>query len=160
DYRTAVLQGAKDVFEAETAVTTAERTRATLERQMFQAGMDPRLLGTTASGTAIVVADVPETRKALVQAGQACVGRVFAFKDKPFKAKVATLSPTVSKERRTLKVFFSLEDPGVRLRPGMFAEIGLDADPRLVLLVPTDAVLHVAGADYVLVGGEGGVWRI
>ena len=78
----------------------------------------------------------------------------------PFQAKVASLSPAVSKERRTLKVFFALEDPGVRLRPGMFAEIGLDADPRQVLLVPTDAVLHVAGADYVLAGGDGGVWRI
>src|SRR5207244_13378162 len=46
----AQLTGQKEVFEAETAVKNAVRTRGTLERQLFQAGIDPYLLGTGQEG--------------------------------------------------------------------------------------------------------------
>ena len=44
DLLQARLQGQKDVFEAETAVKNTVRTRVGLERQLYQAGVDPLLL--------------------------------------------------------------------------------------------------------------------
>jgi multidrug efflux pump subunit AcrA (membrane-fusion protein) len=46
-------------------------------------------------------------------------------------------------------VLFDLEDKDDRLRPGMFAEIGLGTDPREAILIPTSAVIHVNREDYV-----------
>ncbi|HYV36242.1 MAG TPA: efflux RND transporter periplasmic adaptor subunit [Gemmataceae bacterium] len=160
DLRQATLQGQKDIFEAETNLANTDRARATLERQMYQAGMDPTLLGLTVDGTTIVVAEVPEARISLVTPGLACVAKFFAYKDEQFPAIVDTLSPSVSKEKRTLRVFFEVPDPKARLKPGMFAEIGLGTGPRDVLLVPGDAVLHIANGDYVLAGGDNATWRV
>ena len=44
DYIQATIQSQKDEHEAQTNVNNAKRTLATLERQLFQAGIDPELL--------------------------------------------------------------------------------------------------------------------
>ena len=57
-------------------------------------------------------------------------------------------------------MLFELRDEPGHLRPGMFADIGLGAEERAVVLVPADAVLHVGRADYVLVGTQPGLFRV
>jgi hypothetical protein len=66
----------------------------------------------------------------------------------------------LSKERRSLRVLFDIADPQDHLRPGMFAEIGLGTDAREALLIRPEGVVHVGRADYVLVGGSDGQWRV
>jgi multidrug efflux pump subunit AcrA (membrane-fusion protein) len=155
------LQAQKDIYEAENAVQSARRTRASLERQLYQAGLDPRLLERPKPSTDLVVADVPEARLNLVGLGQKCEARFYAFPGEVFKGEVVSLSPTLSRERRTLRVLFLLVDPGDRLKPGLFADIGLGTEPHRRLLVPADAVLHVGRSDYVFVADdETGVWRV
>jgi RND family efflux transporter MFP subunit len=158
--RQATIQGRKDIIEAETAVRAASRNRAGLERQLSQAGADPHLLARSPEGTTIVVADVPEAKVGLVREGQACQARFYAFPGKIFTGKVSSLAPTISKERRTLRVLFELNDPEGRLRPGMFADVGLGTDARDALMAPTDGVVHVGLGDYVLVEAEPHVWRV
>jgi multidrug efflux pump subunit AcrA (membrane-fusion protein) len=160
DLLQAKLQGQKDEHEALTALENAKRTRATLERQLFQAGIDPELLIKASVRTAIAVAEVPEARIGLVQPGEACTASFYAFPDKKFSARVGSLAPTLSKELRTLRVFFELSDPEERLKPGMFAEIGLGTDTREALLVPLDGVIHVGRAEYMLVAAQAGIWRV
>src|SRR5262249_28913449 len=58
------LEGQKEVFAAESAVVAATRSGAGLERQLLQAGVDPKLLATVSEGGAIVSAEVPEARLA------------------------------------------------------------------------------------------------
>ena len=154
------LQGQKDEHEALTALENARRSRATLERQLFAAGVDPELLVKASVKTAIVVAEVPEARIGLVRPGQACNVSFYAFPDAKFAARVGSLAPTLSKELRTLRVFFELSDPEGRLKPGMFAEIGLGTDTRQSLLAPLDGVIHIGRADYMLVATQPAVWRV
>jgi hypothetical protein len=156
----AEIQGDKDVHEAETAVKVAKRNRAALERQLFQAGADPYLLGRAPEGTAIIVADVPEAKLGLVREGQGCQAWFFGFPGLGFPGRVSSLAPTISKERRTLRVLFELADSEDRLKPGMFADVGLGTDPRQALLAPTDGILHVGLGDFMLVGSEPGVWKV
>jgi hypothetical protein len=158
--REATIQGRKDILEAETAVRVAARNRAGLERQLSQAGADPHLLGRAPEGTAVIVADVPEVKVGLVRDGQECRARFYAFPGYVFTGKVSSLAPTISKERRTLRVLFELADPDARLKPGMFADVGLGTDSRDALLAPTDGVIHVGVADYLLVGTGQGTWKV
>ena len=154
------LQGQKDEHEALTALENARRSRATLERQLFAAGIDPELLVKASMKTAIVVAEVPEARIGLVRPGQACKASFYAFPEATFVARVGSLAPTLSKELRTLRVFFELRDPEGRLKPGMFAEIGLGTDMRQTLLAPSDGVISIGRADYMLVATKPAVWRV
>jgi hypothetical protein len=158
--RQATIQGRKDVIEAETAVRAASRNRAGLERQLSQAGADPHMLAREPEGTAVIVADVPEAKVGLVREGQSCQARFYAFPGRIFAGKVSSLAPTISKERRTLRVLFELGDPEGRLKPGMFADVGLGTDARDALMAPTDGVLHVGLGDYVLVGAGADSWKV
>jgi len=154
------IEGQKQIFEAETALKNATRARATLQRQLFQAGVDPELLDGAKDGTAILVAEVPESRMGIVRAGQSAEARFFALPGEAFTGRVSSLAPALASDRRTLRVFFELDDPQSRLRPGIFAEVGLGTEPREGLLVPSDAVLHVGRSDYVLVQTPDGLWRV
>lgn len=154
------LEGQKDVYEAETALTVATRNRAALERKLLQEGVDPLLLQSSNPGVSLIMADVPELKIGLVSTGQSCVARFYGIPNQAFFGKVRSLAPTLSAERRTLRVFFELNDQANRFKPGMYAEIGLGTDPREAIMVPVDGVLHSGDADYVLIGAGPGLWRI
>lgn len=154
------LEGQKAVFEAESALTQATHSHADLERRLLQAGVDPALLQKIPPGAALVMADVPEVRIELVAAGQSCEARFYGLPEQRFRGIVRSLAPALSPERRTLRVFFELNDEKGRLKPGMYAEIGLGTDPRTSILAPADGVLHIGERDYVLTAQDPGVWRV
>jgi hypothetical protein len=154
------LQGRKDTNEAETALRTAERAQRTLERQLFQAGASPELLQKSETGTVLVVADVPEAKVGLVRTNQSCKARFFAYPDDEFTGRVGSIAPVVSKEKRTLRVFFEVKDSKGVLKAGMFAEVGVGTDRRYVLTMPADGVLHVGDDDYALKADAGDKWRV
>jgi multidrug efflux pump subunit AcrA (membrane-fusion protein) len=145
------LQGQKDVFQAETELSNAIHSHADLERRLVQAGADPALLQQVETGAVLVMADVPEVRISLVATGQSCVAHFYGLPEHPFSGVLRSLAPSLSPERRTLRVFFELNDPESRLKPGMYAEIGLGTDARSALLIPPDALLHIGQQDFVLV---------
>jgi multidrug efflux pump subunit AcrA (membrane-fusion protein) len=148
----AQLQGKKDVYEAETAVKSANRESAAFSLQLSQAGLSPKkMLENATIDMDIVAAEVPEGKLDEIAVGQACTAKFFGLPKLTFEGKVAMLSPVLSSEQRTLRVLFVLHDPDDHLRPGMFADIGLGTDPRDVLHVPADSVIHVGKQDYVLV---------
>ncbi len=155
----AQIQGRKDVHEAETALRLAQRTEAALARQLQQAGLDPDLLRQSEGEIDVVVADVPEALLTRVKLGQACEALFVGLGGKPFAGTVRAIAPVLSKERRSLRVLFTIDDPSDLLRPGMFADIGLGTDSRQALLVPLAGVIHVGRGDYVLVR-EGSAFRV
>jgi membrane fusion protein, heavy metal efflux system len=154
------LEGQKAVFEAESALSQATHRHAELRRRLVQAGVDPALLERVPTGAALVMADVPEVRLGLVAVGQACEARFYGLPAHVFKGVVRSLAPALSPERRTLRVFFELDDHVGQLKPGMYAEIGLGTDPRQAVLAPSDGVLHIGNADYVLIAQDPGLWRV
>lgn len=154
------ISGRKDVHEAETAVRLARRTEAALARQLQQAGLDPDLLQSAKADLDIVLADVPEGMVSRAKLGQECAARFFGIPDQSFSGKVRAIAPVLSKERRTLRVLFAIDDPQDQLRPGLFAEVGLGTEARTGLLVPAEGIVHVGRSDYVLVSTGDGNWRV
>ncbi|MCS6898442.1 MAG: efflux RND transporter periplasmic adaptor subunit [Myxococcales bacterium] len=154
------LEGQKEIHEAQIAVRNAERTQGALERQLQQAGLDPQLLRTTSAGQALLVAEVPESRLDRAREGQSCTARFYGLPGAGFRGKVSRISPTVSREQRTLRVLVALEDREGKLKPGMFADVGLGTDPREAVLITSDSVLHIGRSDYVLKKVGAGEWLV
>lgn len=156
----AQIQGRKDLHEAQTAWRLAERAEAALSRQLQQEGLEPDLLRVQAGDVDIMVADVPETMLSRVKLGQGCEARFLGVDDRVFSGNVHSISPVLSKERRSLRVLFTISDPEDSLRPGMFADIGLGTDARDALLVPLAGVVHVGRSDFMLVRTDDASWRV
>src|SRR5262249_19978222 len=106
----AEITGKKDIHEATTAVLTAKRNQAALGRQLHQAGLDTDLLLSVTSDVDIVMADVPEGKLSRVKVGQQCKATFFGVPDAVFTGKVNSIAPVLSKERRSLRVLFVIED--------------------------------------------------
>ncbi len=168
------IQEQKEIYEAETAVRIAERSEGATARQLQQAGLDPAMLGSVTSDVDLVMADVPEGFLGRVKVGDGCEARFFGIPDQVFVGRVKSIAPVLAKDRRSLRVLFTVDDLKDQLRPGMFAEIGLGTDARDALLAPAEGVVHVGRADYLLVAtpddrrpadrsasdGGAGVWRV
>lgn len=59
------------------------------------------------------------------------------------EGKVSYIYPTLDSRSRTLKVRLEFDNPGVRLKPGMFATVHIQYRRKDdVIAVPTEAVLH------------------
>lgn len=61
---------------------------------------------------------------------------------KTFEGSVSYIYPTLNPKTRTMRVRLEFENPGVVLKPGMFATVRIEAQQRTdVTLVPTEAII-------------------
>jgi Cu(I)/Ag(I) efflux system membrane fusion protein len=89
--------------------------------------------------------EVFEKDLSLVRIGQHADVTFEAYPGEVFDAVISYVHPTVSIESRTGRVRLELENPGLRLKPGMYAQVALhSAGERQVLVVPRAAV-HYTG---------------
>jgi len=104
-----------------------------------------------------VVADVFEQDIGLVRAGATARATINAYPGKVFEGKIAYVYPTLKSETRTVPVRIELANPGMLLKPGMFAQVEMSAGGRKkVLAVPDSAVIDSGTRQIVLVQlGEG-----
>ncbi len=112
-----------------------------------------------------VNAEVPETEAALVRPGAPVSARAAALPDAIYQGTVATLLPDVNAATRTLKARIVLNNPGARLKPGMFVSVTFSDESKPMLTVPAEAVIHTGKRSVVIVatvndsgsaGGGGG----
>ncbi len=105
-----------------------------------------------------VEGDVFEKDLSLVELGRAAAVRLEAYPGETFRGSVTYVYPTVSLEARTGRIRVELDNPDLRLRPGMYAEIELNvpaAKPALV--VPRTAVFGTGERAVVFVRGADGM---
>lgn len=75
-----------------------------------------------------------------------------AFPDDVIKGKVKVVSPIVNSEDKTCKVVISIVNFGVNIKPGMHAEVEIEADIfKDRLLVPQEAIVVRSGKKMVFV---------
>ncbi|WP_296447193.1 efflux RND transporter periplasmic adaptor subunit [Rhodoferax sp. UBA5149] len=104
-----------------------------------------------------VVADVFEQDIALVKSGAKAKVKIYAYPDKLFEGRVTYVYPTLKAETRTVAVRVELANPGLLLKPGMFAQVELSASSKgTVVTVPASAVIDSGTRQMVLISqGEG-----
>lgn len=108
---------------------------------------------------------VLEAELGFLSAGRGAAVTFAAFPGETFEGQIETINPLVDPETRTGRVTVLLPNPDGRIKPGMYAEISLDAEalPDRVL-IPRSAVLERDRRTMVFVYEEterGGVakWR-
>jgi membrane fusion protein, copper/silver efflux system len=100
-------------------------------------------------------AEVPETQAAWIKAGDPVVADVPASPGQHFQGRIDYLYPELTSATRTLKVRVVIQNPGGRLRPGMFATVHLrGATQDQVLTVPTEAVIVTGTRSVVIVADD------
>lgn len=144
------LQTNKDVYEAEAEERIATKNLATLGLKLSRFGLSPDFMESASSDIDVLAIDVPEGMLNLVKQGQSVVAQFFGLPKDSFRGKVQSMSPVLTSQQRTLRVMVTLHDPDDRLRPGMYATIGLGVDAREVIRIPANSVLHIGQLDYVL----------
>src|SRR5262249_14978534 len=74
-----------------------------------------------------------------------------------FRGRVTYIYPTVDEKTRTARVRMEFHNPGLFLKPGMFATVELNAEIEpSALLVPDSAVLRSGEKNTVFVGVDNG----
>jgi RND family efflux transporter MFP subunit len=107
--------------------------------------------------TVWVEADVYETEMPLIRVGARAIITLDAYPDERFTGRVVYIYPYVDEKSRTSKVRYALANRGGRLKPGMYANVDINAAPAGAgagIVVPTNAVLD-SGTDQVVFMAKG-----
>jgi membrane fusion protein, multidrug efflux system len=105
----------------------------------------------------IVYVHVPERELERLKPNQPASIQVDAVPKQSFIGHVARLSPVVDPETATFKVTIEVDDPSERLKPGMFARIGIIYERReQALQIPRSAIVDDEGqaSVFVVEGGK------
>lgn len=103
-----------------------------------------------------VMADVPEALASQVRVGTDVEVRAVGAGD-AFIGKVSAILPDVDPATRTLKARVELRNPGLVLKPGMFARVTFKSSAtQQALLIPQEAVIATGKRNVVIVAGDGG----
>ena len=107
-------------------------------------------------GTVWLNAAVPEAMAARARVGGPVRAMFAAFPGEPFAGRITAILPETEATSRTLTVRVELPNPGLRLRPGMFATVVLSGGDREALVVPSEAVIRTGRRSLVMLAREGG----
>ncbi|QTP54469.1 efflux RND transporter periplasmic adaptor subunit [Billgrantia sulfidoxydans] len=97
---------------------------------------------------------VPEVYLAILAPGLPLSARSVAFPDEVFEGEVASVGSRVDPVSRSVTVRAELDNPELRLRPGMLMEVVLQRRPRQAVVVPESALIPSGDRQYVLVIDE------
>jgi RND family efflux transporter MFP subunit len=103
-------------------------------------GMD--LLTVTDLSRVWIEADLYEYEAQSVRMGQTASLETVAEPGAKLKGRVAFIYPTFSPETRTLKVRFDFPNPGLRLKPQMYANVSLDLHSMTGVVIPDSALIE------------------
>jgi membrane fusion protein (multidrug efflux system) len=99
---------------------------------------------------------VPERELSRLKPGQPAQVQVDAAPGQPFLGRIARISPVVDPATATFKATIEVDDPTARLKPGMFARIGIVYERReRALQIPRNAIVDDEGQPTVFIVAEG-----
>jgi Cu(I)/Ag(I) efflux system membrane fusion protein/cobalt-zinc-cadmium efflux system membrane fusion protein len=99
-----------------------------------------------------VTAEVYEFDAPWVEVGQRAQAELSYQRGKVLEGKVSYIYPTLNPKTRTLSVRLEFDNPGVRLKPGMFATVYIEFRRKdEVLAIPSEAVMHSGRREIVFV---------
>jgi len=123
--------------------------KSVLEGQQVMPGM--RLFRIADLSTVWAEGDVFEQDLQFVRVGSQAHIEVAAYPGQHLMGRVSFVYPTVDQESRTNRVRVTVPNPGLRLKPGMYATIYFDVERAAVLVVPAGAVVETGERNLVFV---------
>jgi membrane fusion protein, multidrug efflux system len=93
-----------------------------------------------------LVANVVEKDLKQMKAGDATKVQVDAFPGETFKGRIARVSPVLDPATRTAPIEIEIPNADYRLKPGMYARVGITTNVKKdALVVPVNAVVDLGG---------------
>jgi membrane fusion protein, multidrug efflux system len=93
-----------------------------------------------------LIANVVEKDLKQLQAGDVTRVEVDAFPGETFTGRIARVSPVLDPATRTAPIEVEIANPTYRLKPGMYARVGITLDTtKDALVVPANAVVDLGG---------------
>ena len=133
-------------------------SKAVVEGASVQAGQELYRIGDLQS--IWVTAEVYEFEAPWIEVGQPAELSLSYAPGTTLQGSVAYVYPTLDPLSRTLRVRLEFENPGVRLKPGMFATVDIQAQQaQEVLAVPGEAILRSGNRDIVFVQAAAGTFE-
>lgn len=106
--------------------------------------------------TVWVVAELIEQDAGRVAVGQKARLVIGAYPGASFEGRVDFVYPALNPESRTLEARMEFRNPDLKLRPGMYGDVFVQAAGTETLVVPAEAVVDTGELQYVFVArGEG-----
>jgi Cu(I)/Ag(I) efflux system membrane fusion protein/cobalt-zinc-cadmium efflux system membrane fusion protein len=103
-----------------------------------------------------IEADVYEQEMSLMSVGRSAAVMLDAYPGERFDARVIYIYPYVEENTRTVRVRFELANPAGRLKPGMYANVELQAPLGMSTTIPANALLDSGSRQLVFVAeGDG-----
>jgi Cu(I)/Ag(I) efflux system membrane fusion protein len=103
-----------------------------------------------------IIADIYEYELPFIKIGQTAKIGMSYFPGKEFSSKIDYIYPTLSAETRTVKIRFTIPNPGGQLKPQMFTNVEVKVDLGKKLAIPDDAVIDTGVRQIVYVDqGDG-----
>ena len=107
-----------------------------------------------------VTAEVYEFDAPWIEVGQPAKMELSFQRGKQYAGKVEYIYPTLNRQSRTLKVRLEFNNPGVELKPGMFATVRIEAQRKdEVLRIPTEAIIHSGERQIVFITSQIGKYQ-
>jgi HlyD family secretion protein len=109
-----------------------------------------------------LIANVVERDLSQIRAGNATQVQVDAFPGETFVGRIARVSPVLDPATRTAPIEIEIPNRNFRLKPGMYARVGIVTGTRKdALVVPTNAIADLGGRRGVFLPRDGtAVFRI
>ena len=104
-------------------------------------------------------AAVPEAQAGSASVGQPVSATLTAFPGERFAGRIIAVLPSAQDASRTITVRAEMPNPGLRLKPGMFAQVALAPERREALLVPSEAVIRTGARTLVMIAQDNGGYR-
>jgi membrane fusion protein, heavy metal efflux system len=118
-------------------------------------GVDANQAILTISNTSSVwiTANVPENQLRVIRVGTVAEVKTATLGEGSITARVTNIDTTLNEDTRTAKVRLAVDNPGERLKAGMFAEIGFRAGTASgeEIVVKSNAVQRIDGKDVVFI---------
>lgn len=103
-----------------------------------------------------IEAELFESDVALIEEGMSAEISIAAYPDQTFQGRVEYVYPTLQEKTRSMKARVALPNANGRLKPGMYATVGLKKDLGAILSVPSSAVLQTGEKTIAFVDLGGG----
>jgi RND family efflux transporter MFP subunit len=93
-----------------------------------------------------LIANVVEKDLKQLQSGDTTRVQVDAFPGETFTGRIARVSPVLDQATRTAPIEIEIANPTFRLKPGMYARVGITLDTKKdALVVPANALVDLGG---------------
>ncbi len=105
-----------------------------------------------------VLAQVFQSDAGKIKPGDAAAVTVDAYPGRVFNGRVEYILPQIDMNTRTLPVRLVFSNPGLKLRPGMYVNVGVKLSMGRQLVVPASAAFHSGTKNLIFVyQGEGNI---